>query len=133
VNRPLYDSAPKDQRSSRTNSWKEQPGVGQITLGDTSPLVAMECSRRVNPCPFGHVIEALNRRMVEEWHGAQCMGGGSAVTRLYRLTLTYLRSRYVGFCHFESNLLSQRNIEAQILPKDKRLSKRIVIAWALTS
>lgn len=111
MNEPLYDSAPKDQRSSRTNSWKEQPGVGQITLGDT-PLVAMEYSRRVNPCPFGHVIEALNRRMVDGWHGVQCMGGGSAVTRLCRLTLTYLRSRYAGFGHFESNLLSQRNIKA---------------------
>jgi hypothetical protein len=111
VNEALYDSDPKDQRSSRTNSWKEQPGVGQITLGDTSPLVAMECSRRVNPCPFGHVIEALKRRMVEGWHGAQYMGGGSAVTRLYRLTLTYLRSRYAGFDHFKTNLLSQRNIK----------------------
>jgi hypothetical protein len=26
--------------------------------------------------------------------------------------LTYLRSRYAGFGHFESNLLSQRNIKA---------------------
>jgi hypothetical protein len=71
----------------------------------------MECSRSVNPWPFGQVMDALNRRMVDGWHGAQYMGGGSAVTRLYRVTLTYLRSRYVGFGHFESNLVSQRNIE----------------------
>lgn len=109
---PLYDSDPKDQRSSRTNAWKEHPCARQTTLGNTSPFVAMECSRRVSPCPFGHVMEALKRCMVEGWHGAQCMGGGSAVTRLHRLTLTYSRPRYAGFFHFERNLLNQLNIEA---------------------
>ena len=70
----------------------------------------MECSRKVRPWPFGQVMDALNRCMVEEWHGAQCIGGGSAVTRLYRLILMYLRPRDAGFRHCGSKFLSQRNI-----------------------
>jgi hypothetical protein len=60
-----YKSAPNDQQSSRTNSWKVQPFTGQTTLGETSPVFAIEWPRRVRPCPFGQVIEALKRSIVE--------------------------------------------------------------------
>jgi hypothetical protein len=88
-----YGSAPNDQRSSRTYSWKLQPGKGHTTLGDTSPFCAMVWPHSVNPWPCGQVIDALKRRMVNGWHGAQCIGGGSDVTFWKYITVTHRAAR----------------------------------------
>lgn len=74
---------PKVQSAKRTCAWKGQPLWGQTTLGHTVPSWLMACLRSVNACPFGQVIVALKRLMVDGWHGAHCIGGGGLVLSAY--------------------------------------------------
>jgi hypothetical protein len=94
-----YDqSEPNVQSVSRTQSWNVQVCTGHTTLGMTSPWTVTVWLFSVRLWPFGQVIDALKRLTDDGWHGAQCIGGGSAVTSAQRATLTRRGSLRVRSC-----------------------------------